>query len=331
MSEKEPECPILNPTNVIDSFNSMFGFVQIPHPPISEQLYTGFLLPIEYLEKSQQKIVAKNVADDLELVRLVDPSSSNPTALPMYNLFAEPSNDFGKLLIPEVAKRYTTNIGFLEDTQKVVERIPNTDLFISNLQKSKTERFLEVWKEIKEDRTFLDRHSYMEFVILEDLNRSQVFLNIYSIMNLVSPVYSLILPLVMLLAPFILLKIWNVPITFDVYLQTLRDISKTHFIGRILNIKEWTAENAIYALFIGGMYIMQTYSQITSCIKYHAAIKRMNDNLLFVREYLDVVVKDMDAFLKTNSDLPYYSDFCQDVHTHKLGLHMDGRYKKSRN
>lgn len=317
MSEKEPECPIQNPANVINSFNSMFGFVPIPHPPISDQLYTGFLLPIEYLEKSQQKIVAKNVADDLELVCLTDPSS-NVDRMPMYDLFAEPSNYFGKLLVPEVAKRYTTNIGFLEDTQKVVERV--TGLPISKLEKSKTERFLEIWKEIKEDRTFLDRHSYMEFVILEDLNKSQVFLNTYSIMNLVSPIYSLILPLVMLLAPFILLKISNIPITFDLYLQTLRDISKTHFIGRLLNIKKWTAENAIYVLFIGGMYIMQTYSQITSCIKYHAAIERMNENLLFIREYLDIVVTDMDVFLKTNQDLPYYSDFCQDVHTHKLGL-----------
>jgi len=322
MSEQESECPIQNPTNVIDSFNEMFGFVQIPHPPISEQLYAGFLLPIEYLEKSQQKIVAKNVADDLELVCLTDPSSSsiasqpNVEREPMYNLFAEPSNDFGKLLVPEVAKRYTTNIGFLEDTQKVVERTHDS----GGLQKSKTERFLEIWKEIKEDRSFLDRHSYMEFVILEDLNRSQVFLNTYSIMNLISPLYSLVMPLILFLAPFILLKIWNVPITFEIYLQTLRDVSKTHFIGRILNIKEWNAENALYALFIGGMYAMQTYSQVTSCIKYHAAVKRMNENLLFLREYLDVVLFDMDVFLKTNTDLPYYSDFCQDVYIHKLGL-----------
>ena len=352
MSDKE--CPMQNPASIMDSFNTMLGFVQIPHPPISDHLYTGFLLPIEYLEKSQQQNVAKNVADDLELVHIlsdetpsssfcsaslgesfnsyartspqncqIDPSSNlnqntntDMGRVPMYELFSEPSNDFGKLLIPEIAKRYTTNIGFLEDTQKVVERFPETN----RLEKSKTERFLEIWKEIKEDKSFLDRHSYMEFVILEDLNRSRVFLNTYSILNLVSPLYSLILPLILFLAPFILLKIWNVPITFEIYLQTLRDISKTHFIGRLLNIREWNAENAIYALFIGGMYIMQTYNQITSCIKYNTAIKRMNENLLFIREYLDTVIFHMDLFVKTNADLPYYSDFCQDVHSHKLGL-----------
>lgn len=319
MSKQEPECPIKNPANVLESFNEMLGFVPIPHPPIFETLYTGFLLPIEYLEKSQQNIVAKNVADDLELVHLTDASCQTQEQKPMYEYFADTTNDFGKLLIPEVAKRYTTNIGFLEDTQKVVERI--TDSSNVCLQKQKTERFLEIWKEIKEDKSFLDRHSYMEFVFLEDLNRSRIFLNTYSILNLVSPLYGLLLPLIILLLPFVLLQFWNVPITFEIYLQTLRDVGKTHFIGRLLNIREWNMENALYALFIGGMYALQTYNQVTSCIKYHAAIKRMNENLLFLRDYLDSTVASMDSFVKTNADLPYYSDFCQDVHSHKQVLH----------
>jgi hypothetical protein len=323
---QEQECPIKMPSNVIDSVNVMLGFVPIPHPPVCNTLYAGFLLPIEYLEKSQQNTVSKSVADDLELIQIVDVSGSSPSSpsindpekKPMYEWFCEPSNDFGKMLIPEMAKRYTTNIGFLEDTQKVVERA--SDIQQYRLDKSKTERFIEVWKEIKEDKTFLDRHSYMEFVVLEELNKSKVFLNAYSILNLVSPLYSLCLPLVLFLLPFVLLKIWNTPITFEIYLQTLRDISKTHFIGRVLNIKEWSFENVLYAILIGGMYIMQTYSQITSCIKYHAAVKRMNENLLFMREYVEDVILSMDAFVKKNSDLPYYSDFCQDVHSHKLVL-----------
>jgi len=322
---EEPECPIQNPANAIDSFNQTLGFIPIPHPPISETLYTGFLLPIEYLEKSQQHNVAKNVADDLELIQLtVDGSGSAPGGdrKPMYEYFANPANDFGKMLITEVAKRHTTNIGFLEDTQKVVERVSDDSSFLTAniLDKTKTERFIEIWKEIKEDKRFLENYSYMEFVFLEELNKSRVFLNTYSILNLVSPLYGLLLPLIILILPFVLLKIWNTPITFDVYLDTLRNVGKTHFIGRLLNIREWNMENAIYALFIGGMYILQTYNQVTSCIKYHAAIKRMNENLLFLREYLDSTMQTMDEFLKMNSDLAYYSDFCQDVHSHKVVL-----------
>ena len=318
----EPECPMQKPKSVIDAFNSYLGFVPIPHPPISENLYDGFLLPIEYLEKIHQKPIAKNVATDLELVHLTDLSGSelsekeSSNQKSMYEHFADVSNDFGTLLIPEMAKQYTTNVGFLEDTQRVVESVSSQ----SSLDKSKTERFIEIWKEIKEDKHFLESHSYMEFVVLEDLNRSRVFLNTFSVLNLVSPLYGLVFPLIIFILPFILLKFWNVPITFDVYLQTLRDISKTHFIGRILNIREWNFENALYALFIGGMYAMQTYNQVTSCIKYHAAVKRMNDNLLFMCEYLDATIQSMDVFVKTNASLPYYSDFCQDVHSHQSVL-----------
>lgn len=318
-TDTEPDCPIQNPSNVLESFNTMIGFVPIPHPPISNTLYTGFLLPIEYLEKSQQQKIAKNVADDLEIIRSAfDANAPNLNGKSMYEYFAEPSNDFGKLLIPEIATKYTTNIGFLENTQNVVERVASSSL--KGLDKEKTERFIEVWKEIKEDKSFLDRHSYMEYVFLEDLNKSRVFLNTYSILNLVSPLYSLVLPLVIFILPFVILKFWNIPITFEIYLKTLRNVSKTHFIGRLLNIQQWNMENALYGMLIGGMYIMQTYGQITSCIKYHKAVKRMNDNLVFLREYLDEMVVSMGDFTKIIADLPYYSDFCQDIHSHKLVL-----------
>lgn len=335
-SEQDPdECIIKRPETVLESFNNMMGFVPIPHPPISDKLYDGFLLPIDYLEKSQRRNVPKTVSDDLELIQLADTASSsgtrsvdimsaaedrtaNPDSFrkPMYHLFCEPSHDFGKCLVPEMAAQYSTNTGFLEDTQRVVERHAIT----SEITQGMCERFKEVWKEIKEDRSFLDRHSFMEFVFLENLNKSRPFLHTYSMLNLVSPLYGLVFPLIILLLPFIILKIWQVPITFEVYLSTLREVSKQHLIGRILNVQKLDFENIAYILFIGGMYAMQTYNHVISCIKYHNAIKRMNENLLFMCDYLDAVTKSMSTFVNANADLPYYSDFCQDVHSNRLVL-----------
>lgn len=311
-AESDEDCVIKNPGNILETFTHMFGFKCIPHPPISDKLYDGFLLPIDYLDKSQRGTVPKSVAEDLELVRPITESSPS-----MYDFFCEPSNDFGKMLIPEMAKQYTTNTGFLKDTQTVIDRvIPGS----TGIDSASVAKFQEIWKEIKEDAGFLESHSYMEFVFLEELNKSRGFLSAYSALNLVSPIYSLVMPLVILLMPFILLKIWRVPINFSVYLSTLRDVSKQHFIGRILNIRELNFENVVYILFIGGMYIMQTYSQVVSCIKYHQAIKKMNGNLWFLRDYLDGSIESMSQFIRSNSDLPYYSDFCQDVHSHKLVL-----------
>jgi len=313
----------------MEAFNNMLGFKPIPHPPLSDKLYDGFLLPIEYLDKSQTQILSKTVSDDLELVVCQQDASNNSS---MCDHLFTPTHDFGRILIPEMVKLHTTNVGFLEDTQQVIHRMSvfELDRTIESKDKPKnqsrlltqemTAQFREVWKEVKEDTDFLDKHSYMEYVCLENLNQSKPFLNVYSVLNIMSPVYSLALPLVILLMPFILLKIWRVPISFEVYLKTLRDVSKTHFIGRIINIKELNFENVLYIIFIGGMYIMQTYNQVVYVVKYHSSIRRMNKNLLFLRDYLDCTIGSMDSFVKLTAGLKYYSDFCQDAHSHKLVL-----------
>ena len=114
-SEKDDECIIQNPSNVIEAFNNMVGFVSIPHPQISDKLYDGFLFPIDYLDKTQTRVLSKTVSDDLELI---DSSSCS-----MYTHLCEPTHDFGRLVMPEMANSYTTNTGFLEDTQQVIHRM----------------------------------------------------------------------------------------------------------------------------------------------------------------------------------------------------------------
>jgi hypothetical protein len=102
----DPECPIQNPASIVDSINEIIGFIPIPHPVISDSMHCGFLLPIEYLEKSYQKDIAKSVSDDLELITLTDTGAVSANAngpattqKPMYEYFVEPLNDFGNMLI----------------------------------------------------------------------------------------------------------------------------------------------------------------------------------------------------------------------------------------
>ena len=265
------ECVIKKPTNVLEAFNNMVGFIPINHPQISAKLYDGFLLPIDYLDKSQRRVISSTVSTDLELFAeykkptILDGSSNPLIQKSMYELFCRPTNEFGKMLIPEVSRQYCTNAGFIQETQQVVDR--QRGMLEMGITPEMSTRFQEVWAEIKEDRTFLDRHSFMEFVFLEDLNKSRPFLQTYSLLNLVSPIYGLIFPLIIFLLPFVILKFWKVPITFEVYLRTLRQVSKQHLIGRILNITKFSFENAMYVMFIIGIYSMQTYNKVISCIK----------------------------------------------------------------
>jgi hypothetical protein len=132
------------------------------------------------------------------------------------------------------------------------------------------------------------------------------------------------MPLCILILPFALLRLKGIPITFSQYVDTLKDIAKSHFIGRALNIQSFSFETVVYFLFTAVMYFIQTYQNAMSCIRFYHTVKRMNENLCYLREYLAYSVKSMDAFVQLNNPLPYYTDFCQDVHSHKLVLQEIG-------
>jgi hypothetical protein len=305
------------PETFLSKINRYLGIDMISSPPIKQKLYDGFLLPMEYLDKTQVHILSNTVCEDLELSECVDPSS-----VPMYHSLCSPTHDFSKQIIGEVKKQYTSNVDFLKDTQKVVDRIPEYTSLIG--EKPDVEIFKEVWKEIKEDAHFLETHSYMEWTAVEYLNRSPTFLQFYSMLNIVSPLFSLAMPIFILILPFVLLRIRGIELTISQYADTLKDIAKSHFIGRALSLQNFSVETVLYFIFTLVMYAMQTYQNVMSCIRFYQTMKRMNHNLCYLRNYLAYSVKSMDTFVQLNNTVPYYTDFCQDVHSHKLVLQEIG-------
>jgi hypothetical protein len=294
--------------NIGDYFFSMFGFSNPTDCFKQMDLFHGFRLPIEYLASEETKPILENIDSDLELTATL----SNET-MPMSHYLCAPSNEFGKQMIRPVFKAHTTNIDFLKDTQLVIE---NMDLYPSRLSNEETETYINVWKEVKENSYFLDKHSYMQWSVFENLNRSSSFLQIYSFFNIISPIFALFIPVFFLVFPFLILKLRGVPILFNEYLEVLRDIAKHHFIGKMLNIRSFSIENLAYILLMAGMYVMQTYQNVMSCIKYYNAIKQMNENLCFLRVYLKKTIGSMQYFIERNKKIANYSRFCLDIETH---------------
>ena len=71
------------------------------------------------------------------------------------------------------------------------------------------------------------------------------------------------------------------------YLQILKSIAKNHFIGKaLLGMKSLTPENCIYLLMSFAFYIFQIYQNVTSCLRFYTNIKKMNEYLIDVKEYL---------------------------------------------
>lgn len=313
-SESEPsECPIgfpvLSKTEPVKKDEP----VETSTPT---SIHQGFRLPIEYLDASEVHALSDVVASDLEL------TDSPNQSTPMYHHFANPEHSFGKNMIAEFKRKYTTNIDFLKDTQSVLTEMDEYNRLLESVvcSQSECDRFHDLWKDVKMDPSFLEKYSYMEWDLLKQLNQSSSFLQCLSFINISSPVLSLFLPVLFLVMPFLIIRMRSIPITFQEYLQTLREISRNHFIGKMLNIKSISPENIAYVVMIGSLYFIQLYQNALSCIRFYHNTKRINTHLCFVYEYLEYSIKSMRVFVQLHGTKPTYVNFCRDITKHSNQL-----------
>jgi hypothetical protein len=274
-------------------------------PNTKESLHHEFRLPILYLAPEHIHPISPIVQSDLELESMyahlakIDPKDTETT-------------DFAIRVVKDQAAHFTSDIAFLSDTQDILAQMP-TD---SPKTKTKCTDFHKMWADVKECEYFAEKHGYMDWSILEYLNYSEDFLLAMCFINLSSPVASLVLPLVMFVMPFFLLKLRGIDIGFSEYLDTLREISKHHFIGKMLNIQSFSPENLMYIVFMVGLYGLQLYNNVTSCIRFYNTIKRMNENLYNTRVFIDSVRNKMDVFLNISGPKAKYAAFNTVAQTH---------------
>lgn len=304
-------------------FKHLFNSIINPDESTNESLdpdapiYSGFKLPIEYLDESHQFELSKIVSLDLELL----PSDSNNPS--MYEQLCNPKTDFAKRLIRDIHNKYTTNTVFLQETQDVLMDMKNYHSGLSKCNisefKPNCETFMTIWKHTKEDAHFLEQYSFMEWSVLEYLNHSTEFLQTLSFINILSPLFSLLVPIIFLVFPFVLLRLRGIEITMEQYIDTLKDISKNHFIGKALNM-QFTIEGILYFGFTAGLYILQTYQNVMSCSKYYTNISKMNAHLLYMKNHLQLSIGGMETFVLLHSDKSTYRAFCADMKTHIVQL-----------
>ena len=278
-----------------------------------EILHDKFKLPIEYLPKEELHELLPTVSDDLELVE-------SEGEVSMYDQLFQPSNILGKNMITNWKKSFTSNEEYLKDSQLIILESnfteEHSDFFVDkNIQDNE---FIGIWDELKMEHSyFLEKYCYVEWEMLESFNRSSTFLQMLSVINMMSPVLSLLLPFIFLLVPFIILKLRNIPITFSVYFEVLKEIAKSHFIGRTLhNITNISMKNLIY--LIGGtfMFFYQIYQNIVSCQHFYANIKKISKHLLLLKEYLGHSIRNMKIFVNKHSNKKSMTPFIEETTKH---------------
>lgn len=265
---------------------------------------TEFKLPIDYLDANVVHTLSPIVANDLELDSCV------------YEIALKPQHEYAKDMIKRVKTKYTSHTEFLENTQEVVSGICED----VRPRMACPEKIADIWKDVYEVEGFHDRYSFIDIPQFKHINHVSGFMGFWTIVNLMSPLLSLFLPLIFMVAPFVLLKIQGVPIDFSSYLGVLKNIAKSHFIGKTLNAiggGDFSINNVLYLLFTLALYGLQMYQNVKACIRFYKNISVVNERLITIKEFADYSIASYYGFLAKFQGLEHYKGFCDDVRSHR--------------
>lgn len=279
------------------------------------KLHESFKLPIDYLDKSHIHELSETVSSDLELMY------SQSDTKPIYNLLFKPSHKFAENMIPEWNRHFTNDTMYLKDTQAIIESM---DTYTENtkscvLDTTKCNNVIEIWDAVKNDSSFMDRYSFIDWEMLKYLNESSNFLQIMSLLQILSPLFSLMLPFLFLFFPFLILRIQNIPISFGSYLEMLKMIAGNHVIGKALIGLEGglDVEKIAYLLMMVGFYGFQIYQNVNSCRRFYKNTRKINTYLHDLANYINSSITKMDCFMQMHQDKSSYRLFHQTTQTHK--------------
>ena len=281
-----------------------------------------FKLPIYYNEKKRK--LNANIIKDLELVKNANSSadsSANSSAFPdmsnnqsksMYDHYLNVETPLAATLVDNISEYYTTDVNFLKDNQKILKTYIRLD------ESRNYKEMIHLWKEIKTDTGFKDKYFYINWKMWDWLNKSEHFLQIMSVYNMMSPLISLIVPIIILIVPFFVIRIKGVVLTMDEYIEVLKVVMSNHAIGKLFtqfnNVS--TGEKA-YLVISALFYVFSIYQNILVCIRFNENMRKIHRYLGDVRDYLDNTIRTMKNYITYAGEMVTHMNF-----THTLKSNM---------
>ena len=212
-----------------------------------EKVNEYFQIPIYFNENKME--LNKNVIDDLELIKTVDPSCNS-----IYSFAFQPDTSLGKKVLEQFPQYYTTDVEFLKDTQSLLKNYKKMDLKCDEDKNQMLSEVMEVWDEIKNDTGFKEKYQFIDWPMWEFLNHSESFLQVMSIYNITSPIISFCLPLIILIVPLFVINAKGLSISTSEYIVILKQIMEHHAIGKlfVVNFSEIHSQEKLY-IFISEL------------------------------------------------------------------------------
>lgn len=272
-------------------------------------IHEQFRLPICYLDDTKK--TPDIVCRDLELKQYTE----NPDKCLYDNVF-NPETIFGKEMLQQWSKYYTTNTNYLKDNQKLIkEFIPSKTKILSS---ETCMNVFKNWQEIKNDKGFKEKYQYVEWKYLEFLNKSPIFLEMLSLYTLTSPVLSLLSPVLLLIIPFFILKINNQNINVQTYFSHLLNLFKNIPIGRIFNLHSVSWEKRIYSIISIIFYFVQVYQNVQFCHRFKRNMRIIHNHIDIFKNYVTETIKQFTHFTSFSSVRKSFIPFNESIDQNRL-------------
>ena len=264
---------------------------------VISEINNHFKMPIFYNDKKMK--IKQHIVTDLELVKTIDASGCKP----IYNYFFNNDNDVSEKLIEQVADYYTTDVDFITQNQELLKSYKPCDKKYTTYSQNYG-NILEIWNEIKCETDFKEKYYYIDWPMLEFLNKSEHFLQFMSMYNLASPVISLLIPFFFFIVPFFIIIFKGLDLTVNQYIEVLKVLAQSHAIGKLFTqFNDVSFNEKIYLLISAAFYFFSIYQNVTVCLKFHNNMIKINKHFDEINNYIDYTIKSMDNYLIYSTDL----------------------------
>ena len=176
------------------------------------------------------------------------------------------------------------------------------------------------------DYGFKEKYYYVDWEMLEFLNKSEAFLQFLSIYNLFSPILTLIMPIFILIVPFVILKLKGLPININEYVSILKFVAKQNAVGKLftVNFSEINMQESVYILVSAGFYLFSIYQNIMVCVRFHKNMSTIHKHFDEIKLYLEKTIISMDNYLSYSLELSThqkFNDVLKEKHTILKNIH----------
>ena len=262
-----------------------------------------FKIPIYYNNSKVE--IKSHIVNDLELVNTIDESCN-----PFYTYCFDNDNDISKKLTEQITKYYTDDVTFLKDNQQLLREYKQIDKKYTN-HSLNYKIILDIWNEVKTESGFKEKYYYVDWEILEFLNKSEMFLQFMSIYNLFSPILSLFIPIIILIIPFFIIKAKGLELTITEYIDVLKLVAQQNALGKLFttNFTEIQLQDKLYIIISAAFYLFSIYQNIMVCVRFHTNMTIIHKHFDEIKIYLKNTLERMENYLLYSSKLSTHLEF----------------------